>query len=209
MKLPFNLKLGKPKESKLFLALIPALKEKRTQQFSTIAFSIATISFFAIVAINPTLSTITDLQRQISDNSFVNDQMQKKISNITNLQTEYSNLQHQLDPVFAAVPTNPALDIFTGQLHTLATSKGVILNRVQTLPVDLSQVTLTTSKYLSYAFSVEIQGTLQNIYSFINALGNFNRLLTFDEVTINRTGIIDNTFRLSVRGNVFFKENLQ
>lgn len=210
MKFPnLNIKLGKPKESKLFLSLVPALKEKRAQQFTTLALTFVTISFFALFAINPTLSTIADLQRQLSDNSFVNDQMQKKIANITSLQTQYTNISSQLDPVFAAVPKDPGLDSFVGQIHTLSTQNSLTLGRIQTFPIEMSLTTLKSSKFLAYAFTAEAQGTVENIYKFVSSVGNFNRLVTFDEVTINRTGVLDNTFRLSLRGKVYFKEDVQ
>jgi len=202
----FSLKgLSRPKESKLFLSLTPVLKEKRTQQFTTLSLTFITIAFFGLFAINPTIGTIVDLQKQLDDSRFVNEQLQKKISNLTSLQTQYVQLEPILDPVLAAVPATPAIDTFVGQIHQLAGTSGVQLNRVQTLPVDLSPTTLKKSKYLSFAFTIEGQGDLLSLQKYMANLVSFNRLLTFDAIDFARVGKIDSTFRVVIRGKVYFK----
>lgn len=198
-------RLKKPKESKLFLALVPALKEKRTQQFTTLSLTLITIAFFGLFAINPTIGTIVDLQKQIDDSNFVNDALTKKIANLTTLQNQYAQIQPLLDPVFAAVPTSPAEDTFVGQIHQLASTANIQLNRVQTLPLDLSPTSLTTARYLAYAFTIEAQGDLSSLQKYLAELAGFDRLISFDTVTYSRVGKIDSTFRATYRGSVYFK----
>ena len=105
MKFPslnFNLNnLKKPQQSKLFLSLLPTLKEKKMRQFTTLALTFITIAFFGFFAITPTVNTISELQKQLDDSNFVNDALQKKIANLTTLQTTYTQIQPDLDPVFA------------------------------------------------------------------------------------------------------------
>ena len=207
MKFPaFNInKLKDPKESKLFLSLIPTLKEKKTRQFTTLSLTFVTIAFFGFFAIGPTISTITDLQKQLDDSKFVNDALQKKIANLTTLQTTYVTLQPQLDGVFAAVPTGPGFDTFAGQLHQIALQTNVQINRVQTLPLDLSLSTTLKAPYLAYAFSVEAQGDLQSLQKYMVLLGNFNRLVTFDTIDYTRVGKVDNSYRITIRGKTYLK----
>lgn len=208
MKFSLNIKgLSKPKESKLFLALVPTLKEKKTKQFTTLSLTFITIAFFGFFAIAPTFGTITDLQKQLDDSKFVNDSLQKKIANLTTLQTKYTQIQPQLDPVFAVVPTTPAIDTFVGQLHQLALQTNIQLNRVQTLPIDLSPITLSKTPYLAYAFTIELQGDLPSIQNYMIQLGGFNRLITFDTIDYTRVGKIDSTFRSTIRGKTYFKED--
>lgn len=208
MKFPsfFTKSLGKPKESKLFLAIVPAFKEKRTQQFTTLSLTLIMIAFFGLFAINPTIGTIVDLQKQLDDNNFVNDQLQKKIANLTQLQSQYAQLQPQLMPVFDAVPTKPGIDTLVGQMHQIAQQAGVQINRVQTFPVDVSVKLAPPAKYVSYVFTIEAQGLLPSIQSYMVQLSNFNRLITFDTIIYSRVGKIDNTFRITIRGKAYFKQ---
>lgn len=199
--------LKRPKESKLFLALAPVLKEKRTQQATSLALTFITIAFFGLFAINPTLGTITDLQKQLDDSTFVNNALTQKIANLTSLQSQYAQVQPLLDPVFVAVPANSGIDTFVGQIHQLALSTGIQLNRVETLPLDISATALTTARYLSFAFTIEAQGDLPSLQKYMVQLASFDRLISFDTVTYTRVGLIDTTFRATYRGSVYFKPN--
>ena len=206
MKLPsLNIKnLSKPKESKLFLAVLPVLKEEKTKKFTTLSLSFITIAFFGLFAISPTVGTISDLQKQLDDNTFVHQQLQTKIQNLTTLQTKYADVQSRLDPVYAALPTSPAFDIFSGEVHQLAVTSGVQLNRLQTFPIDIAPIPAAT-KYLAYAFSIEAQGDLPSVQRFITQLATIDRLMTFDGIDYNRTGRLDPTFRAIIRGKTYFK----
>lgn len=202
MKLPFN--INKPKESKLFLALLPTLKQKRTQQFTSLSLTFITIAFFGLFAISPTLGTIADLQKQLDDRNFVNTQLQRKIANLTSLQTQYAQLQPDLGPVFAAFPETSQLDTFIGQIHQIALTNNVQLTRVQTLPFAVTPNIYTNPTYVAYAFALEGQGDMTSLENFIHQLGLFNRLISFDSITYSRVGKIAAIFRVSIRGKVYF-----
>ncbi len=202
---PFSIKnFSKPKESKLFLALLPTLKQKRTQQFTSLSLTFVTIAFFGLFAINPTINTITDLQKQLDDKTFVNTQLQNKIAHLTSLQTQYTQLQPSLAPVFAVVPKTSQIDIFIGQIHQIALTTHIQLNRVQTLPFQITPTTLTGTKYVAYAFAIEGQGDLASLETFITQLGDFNRLLSFDTVEYARASQVTHQYRLSIRGKTYF-----
>ncbi len=199
-----NLGIGNPKESKLFLSIIPGMKEKRAKQFTTLTLTLLTIAFFGLFAINPTLGTIADLQKQLDDDNFTHQSLQKKIANLTTLQQLYSNLQNTLPPLYDAIPTNLSIDIFMGQIHTLAGTSNVQLTRVQTLPVDITQKT-AAAKYTTYEFSIEIQGDYANLIKYVTNLANLNRLITLETISITHVGKIDTTFRMQIRGKTYFK----
>lgn len=206
MKLPTLKSLSSPKESKLFLALVPTFKEKRVQRFTTLSLTLITIAFFGLFAINPTLGTISDLQKQLDDSQFVHNALQTKIANLTSLQTQYVQIEPLLNPVYTAVPTTPGIDSFTGQIHQLAQEDNLLLNRTQTFPIDLSPATTAKAKYLAYAFLIEAQGDLPTLQKYMNQLGTFNRLLTFDTINYTRVGKLDATFRATFRGSTYFKQ---
>ncbi len=199
-----KLGIGNPKESKLFLSIIPGIQEKRTKQFTTLSLTLATIAFFGIFAINPTFGTISDLQKQLDDDNFTHQSLQKKIANLTTLQQVYSDIQDTLPPLYDAIPTSLSIDIFVGQLHTLAGLNNVQLTRVQTLPVDISPQT-TSAKYTTYEFSVEAQGAYADLVKYITNVTNASRLITLQSISMAHIGKVDNTFRMQLRGKTYFK----
>ncbi len=208
MKLPtFSLTntLSQPRESKLVRMLVPAFQQKRTQQFTTLTLTMITIIFFSLFAISPTISTIFDLQKQLDDDTFANTQLQTKISNITTLQTKYANVESQLGPVLDALPPSPNIDLFIGQVHTIAQQSNIQVNSMQTLPINISPTATVTAKYLSYEFSLEVQGTFSDIQTFITNVSSFNRLISFENISLSRVGRIDPTFRADLRGRTYMK----
>lgn len=199
-----KLGIGAPKESKLFLSVLPGIKDKRTKQFTTFALTLVTIAFFGIFAINPTLGTISDLQKQLDDSNFVHDSLQKKIANLTSLQQSYSDIQDSLTPIYDAIPTSLTLDVFVGQVHTLAGLSNVQLTRVQTLPVDISAQTIA-AKYTTYEFSIEAEGSYDDLKNYVINLTGFNRLISLESISMTHVGKVDSTFRMQMRGKTYFK----
>lgn len=190
---------------KYLTALLPRLQEKRVQSFTTITLSLITLSFFGIFAIGPTLSTIADLKKQISDDQFVNQQLQQKITNLTNLQVSYKSIQNDIPLVYQAIPETPQVTTIVGQMQTLAQISNVSLLNIQTLPVDISNISST--KYNSFSFALDISGSYANIKTFLQNITNFNRIITIDAMSLSKPTLTQDVYTLSLRGEAYFKAN--
>lgn len=190
-----------PQAEKYLSAILPRLEEKRARSFTTIVLSLFTLSFFGIFAISPTLSTIADLKKQISDNQFVDMQLLQKVNNLSKLQDQYKQIQPDLSYVYDAVPVNPDVTILVGQLQTVAQNSAVNLNHIQTLSVD---VVNATSSYNAYTFAIDISGSYDSVSNFLKTLTNFNRLITVDAVSLTKSNT-GSSYSLSLRGKAYFK----
>src|SRR4051794_1976618 len=93
MKLPKNyfenLTAAKYRE---YLKLLPSIHDERTQLITMLIFTFVALSFFGLFAINPTLSTIVELKKELSDSQFVDQQLTNKINNLESLQQRYNLL---------------------------------------------------------------------------------------------------------------------
>lgn len=192
-----------PEAEKYLSAILPRLAEKRVKSFTTITLALLTLSFFGIFAISPTLSTIADLQKQISDSEFVNQQLRQKITNLTLLQDSYKKIQNSLPVLYNAVPANPDATVLVGQLQTIAQNSHVTLIHIQTLAVDVGSS--PTTQFGSFAFAIDISGTYANIKTFLQTLTSFNRLITLDALSLTKSTANDNIYSLSLRGRAYFK----
>ena len=204
MKVTLNKSLLKAPDNKYLIALLPRLKEKKVQNFTTLALTLITFSIFAIFAIAPTVGTIADLQKQIDDNQFVSNQLQQKITTLSLLQDNYSRLGNQLPAVFDGIPTDAQIATFLGQLQSVAVLSNVNVERVQTLPVDLS-LTTGAINYSSYAFAIDVDGTPDNISIFLNNLIGFSRLVSIDALSYGKATRLASIYKLSVRGKTYFQ----
>lgn len=206
MKLKAERKLFEiPQAEKYLSVILPRLAEKRVSSFTTIVLSLVTLSFFGFFAISPTLSTIADLQRQITDNQFIDQQLTDKINNLEKLQETYKKIQPDLPIVLSAVPINPDVTVLVGQLQTVAQNTQVVLAHIQTLSVDVNSS--SNSNYNAFTFAIDISGSYDNVKNFLSQITNFNRLITIDAISLTKSST-NTTYSLSLRGRAYFKSSI-
>lgn len=186
--------------------VLPYFKEKKTQAFTTLAFTLITLSIFGIFAISPTISTIAQLRKELDDNRHVDEQLQQKIINLGILQTKYIALEKDLPFVLAAVPTNPQAPTLVGQLYALAQASSITVNRLQTFEVELSKTKEAMNQYSSFGFVIELSGSYTNTLRFIDALSTFNRVITVDTISMNRISDQQTNLKTIIRGKSYFKK---
>ena len=64
-----------------YLKLLPNIQNEKTKAITMLIFTFVAMSFLGIFAINPTLSTIVELNKQLEESKFVHEQLQTKINN--------------------------------------------------------------------------------------------------------------------------------
>ncbi len=201
-------KIAGKEEYAKYLAFMPDLKQEKTRKFTTIVLTLTASIILGLFAVNPTLSTIANLRRQIDDNKFVDQKLQQKISNLSVLQQKYSDIQSDLPIVYAAIPTSSEIPSLVAEIQAIAANSNLTINSFQTFEVDLSTSASTNKKYSSFDFSFSAQGTYPSIIAFLDKLINFQRIITVDSASISRLNDINNTsgaLLLSVKGTAFFK----
>jgi len=195
----------KVKNNKYF-ELLPDLKKEKTKKYSSIIFSLISLSFFGIFAINPTLSTIAKLKKELSDTKFVDEQLAKKIDNLSSLQEKYNIVEKDIPIVLAAVPKNPQVPLLMGQIQTVAEEVGVEIVNLQSFEVDFPSSSNDLKKYSAFSFSTGVQGNYENLTNFISTLSSMERVISLDTLSINRKGNQPGILELDIRGMAYFKQ---
>ncbi len=193
-----------------YKALIPIFKEEKTRNFTSLVLTIIAFSIFGFFAINPTIATIAQLKKQLSDSHFVYDKLDEKIKNLKSLQEQYILLGKDLSVVTIAIPQIPTVPRLTAQLQAVALNNHMIIKRLQVFQVELANASLNktsqkNSDYIgSFAFALDIEGSSSDITNFLSSLTNFERIVTIDTFVITKnTG--ENNNKLSLRGKSYFK----
>ena len=106
------------------------LKRKKLIAYVYIILTLLTVSFFGLFAITPTLSTIANLNKQYQDNLLVRDALNKKLSNLKLLDTQYKSVQPDLALIYSAIPQTTKIPQLTRQLENLASQDGVLITRL-------------------------------------------------------------------------------
>ncbi len=181
------------------------LGQERTQKFLSIMLTLVALSFFGIFAINPTVSTIVRLQKEVSDSEFVYNQLDSKIKNLSELRKQYASLQNDLPIITDSIPTEPNVHLLFAQIQTVARDSNVKIKKLQNSEVEVLKNDKSSSKqYYSYSFSIVGDGTFQNINNFTQSIANMQRITDIDVFSI--TSRENQSLGFDIQGVAFFKQ---
>jgi len=205
MKLPKNyfegLAAAKYRE---YLKLLPDIKKENTQLITVLIFTFAALSFLGIFAINPTLTTIVDLKKQLADSEFVHQQLSAKIANLGSLQQKYTALNPDLPVVYDAIPQSPTIPLLVGQIQALAKKSNTHLTSIH-----VSEVQMAGGKGkpdgLSFVFALDGTGAYDDVLNFAFSLSHFSRMVTVEAISVEKDEK-KNLLVLSIKGRAYFKD---
>lgn len=193
-----------------YFPTLPYLTPEGSQKFLGIALTLCALAFFGFFAIKPTVSTIFKLQREISDNQFVFDQLDTKIKNLTELRKQYFLLQNDLPMIMDTITAQPDAQVLFAQIQSIAQTSSITITKLQNLEVEVLRSDTSANKnYYSYSFSVAGTGSYGNISRFISTLTNMERIVNIDVFSINNiTGQNSESVGFDIQGTAFFKDSL-
>ena len=191
----------KKEQYEKYLELIPDFKREKAQKYITIVLTLITSIILGLFAINPTFSTIANLQKQIDDGNFVQQKLQQKMNNLSVLQQKYNNIQPDLSVVTDAVPMTTQIPLFVAEAQSIAKDTSLTLTSFQTAEVNLSKE--AAKKYSSFDFTVTATGSYQNMIDFLGKIADFQRVVALKDIILSTQ---NGTLALSLKGTVFFKQ---
>lgn len=190
-----------------YLEILPAFKEEKTQAFTMLVLTLVSLSFFGFFAINPTLSTIAQLKKQLSDSILVDKKLEEKINNLGILRQKYAALENDIPTALSAVPQTPNTPFLIGQVQAVAQTSNLNITKVQSFQVELNKPKEALENYSSFAFSLEGQGSnYKDISDFLSSIVNFDRIVTVDVLSIDNRSEKDGMLKVSLRGKAYFKK---
>lgn len=189
-----------------YLVLLPNFGNKNTKKFTTIILTLIAVSLFGLFAINPTLSTIAKLQKELEDNQFIDNSLRQKISNLSVLQQKYSALQNDLPIILNTIPQDSQIPLVMGEIQSLVKQSNIQLESLQNFQVELVKNNDLNNKYYSFEFSVSGFGSYDEISKFINSLASMQRLIDIKALSVNRQTDNNASLRFTLRGIAFYKK---
>ena len=189
-----------------YLEVIPNFRNQKTQKFTSVVLTLVALSLFGLFAINPTLSTIAKLKKELADDEFVEHSLQEKISNLNILQEKYTKIQDDIVYALNAIPNNPQVPFLMAQIQSVAQNSNVHLSNLQNLTVELFKEAPIDKKYFSFSFSFSGTGTIENIATFLSSLTNMQRVISIDTFSIDKTADKTGALRFSLQGLAYYKK---
>jgi len=191
-------------------SILPYPTSEKNQKFLGIALTLCAIGFFGFFAIKPTVSTIFKLQKELSDNQLVLNELETKIKNLTELRKQYFNLQGDLSTINNAITIQPDVHLLFAQIQSIAQSSNITIKKLQNFEVEIIRNNKSANKdYYSYSFTITGSGYLNDIPKFVKALTNMERIINIDTLSINNiTDQNNGSSGFNIQGIAFFKDNL-
>lgn len=198
-----------------FLNVLALYKKKEDlRMFLEILLSLATVSFFGLFALKPTLVTIAQLIREIRSKEEIVAKLETKIQNLQTARSVFENEITRIPFVEEAVPSSALPETFVRQIEGIAQASSVNL-----LGISIGQLTLVGEAKvvkeegvtplpegaLAMPFSVSVSGEFVNLATFLSNLEKIRRPTFIDTtgITVSETNA-GRTIIILVSGRVPF-----
>lgn len=175
--------------------------KQRVVAYIYIILSLFSLSFFGLFAIGPTLSTISELNKEYADGKNVLKQLQEKNSNLRSLNAQYLQIQPNLSLITNAIPDSPNVSQLTRQVEVLATKNNLVLQKLDTGLLELYPAKNSNTSIFSFMFSTTVSGSEKDINNFIVEIINIDRIIGIERLS---TGKQQNDFTAAITGKAFF-----
>ncbi len=192
------------KYEKYYKDILPYLKKEKNKQYFTVILTLGASIFFALFAINPTLSTITKLRKEVEDSKFVEEKLSKKINSLSSLSQQYQIIQKDIPFILDAIPQQPEAPILVAQIQSIAQDSTVNLTKLEVSPINLTSQPATESS--SFMFELTGKSSYENLQKFTSSLINMQRIVSVDSISITKTEEIDQNLQITIKGSAYFKK---
>lgn len=193
-----------PKNTYLdYIKLFPSTQTEQIKTYTTLILTLVAIIGFSIFAISPTINTIIELRRQLSDSRFANEALENKIAALGSLQAQYTGFGTQLESINRALPTTPEVPALFARIQTLAEQNNVTIISMNSQEVELTKRSKTKVPS-SFVFLVTVSGPYEQTLAFSEALTDFDRVVNIDEITINRENTTTGPLETTIRARAYF-----
>jgi len=148
-----------------------------------ITLTLFTVSFFGIFAVNPTLSTVSNLKRQYDDNSAVEKALNTKIKALNALNTEYEEITPLLKLIYSAIPTSPEIPPLTRKIEKMAQNNNLNVLRFSVGQIEIFPADKKNAPLFSFSFNLSVEGNQDDITNFMSDIINFDRAVSITAIS--------------------------
>lgn len=110
---------------------IEVVRDVKKRSFGYSAVTIIVVAILLIGAVQPTLSTITKIVREIEEKELINTQLNTKIDALSNLGKEYNNgVKDQMKDISLIFPSRGDFSLLMTNVDEICKRNGFILNSI-------------------------------------------------------------------------------
>lgn len=183
-----------------------AQNKQKVVAYLYIIFSLFALSFFGLVAISPTITTISNLRKEYKEGKVALQDLIDKNKALNALSIEYVSIQPDLYLIDNAIPQSPRISEIIRQIEYMIKNNGLSVQKLESGLVEIYPTKNINTRIFSYPLSINISGAEKNVNEFIGNLINMGRILSIERLV---TGDSKSYRTASITCKVFFyKDNI-
>jgi Tfp pilus assembly protein PilO len=157
--------------------------EKKTGNYIFITFFLLVFSVFIIFAIKPSLTTAFSLKKEELDLKKVDDLYEKKINNITQIQSQIEENRDNLPLLNQSISEQPEVNKIVEDIKKIADQDSLSIDKASIVDINLSQ---TNQELQDIKLMMEVTTNFDNLRKFMTDLFSQRRLKLIDNLVISR-----------------------
>lgn len=182
-----------------------------TQVSSAVLFSLATILFFAVFAIRPTLITIGELLKKIDNQEVILEKAEKKVASLASAQQLYNKVAPSLAMIDTAVPPDYQIQQLLLAIEASAAQQNIPINNL-----SLSKLEYPVSQPKAYSvqeleFTLSFDTSYPSARLLLSSLEQLPRLVSLDSISFRqgnganqRANTQADAITVTLNGRVFY-----
>jgi len=169
-----------------------------------IILSVFTVAGLLLLAIRPTLATVTQLQKRIEDQQVVSRKLDSKITQLITAQRNLTTYANRLADYQAAVPDGHDLGSLAKRVEVLARDQGLAVNSLSFSAVPLLGTDINLAdkkgggkpatefggKIATFEISFDLSGDPNRIFDFLATLEKMDRVAIIDGIDLKKEAIV-------------------
>lgn len=176
--------------------------KQRATAYLYVIFSLIALSFFGMFAIGPTITTISELNKQFEEETDALKQLRAKNASLKSLNAKYIDIQDDLYLVENAIPNNAGVTQLTRQLEELSITHNLIVQKLDTGLMELYPAKNANTSIYSYAISIGVSGEESDVNAFITDFINMGRIVGIEKLTTGKKQ--NDNFSASITARAFY-----
>lgn len=175
--------------------LIKKVVNKKVKDYTFVVFFFLIFSIFVFFAIRPNVLTAINLQNELNELRFQDEQYERTILNIVDYQTILETTRDEFYLLEEAVPTSPQLYSMVENIQKAASSSGALVRDIQVSEVQFKSVEGKAEEKKDtddqetdaqlFLVNFNLEGNLVQTRSFVRTILNQRRLKTFETINLS------------------------
>lgn len=198
-----------PKQSRYYTYIRPIMRNKFARTYSSLIFSIITISIFSFYAIRPTVTTILSLQKSIEEQNQILSSLKEKVNNLVQGKKNYDEIPAATkDKLNNLVPETANLSGLINSLAFAAEDAEATISGLQFQPIDILQPSNKPTKNAQISqvdFTINVQGSFSGLMKMLSTIKRLDRLIVIS--SINFTQPAEGSLVMSITGKAYYLKN--